>query len=345
MTHKQHPIGTPFTPASTADEVLAGIDLAGRKAVVTGGHAGIGLEVTRALAKAGASVTVGARDPDRAAEALAGIGGVEVGRLDLVNARSVEAFAAAWLGSARPFHILVNNAGASGGPQRDARGYETQFATNHLGHFQLTVALLPALRAAHGARVVNVSSGAQRFGRIRWDDPNFTDGYDSRAAYAQSKLANVLFAVELDRRWAADGIRGYAVHPGVVVGTKLNSSAGDEALRRMGLVDEAGQPVIDPAAGKKTPGQGASTVVFAAASPLLAGIGGVYLKDNDISALDDEPRQLTADCIPAEAASHSIDPEAAKRLWMLSERLLVGNTAPASCRVGPSDRRPLVGLF
>ena len=132
----------------------------------------------------------------------------------------------------------------------------------------------------------------------------------------------MLFAIELDRRWAADGIRGYAVHPGVVVGTKLNSSAGDEALKRMGLIDEAGQPIIHLAVGKKTPSQGASTVVFAAASPLLAGIGGVYLKDNDVSPLDNEPRQLTADRIPVEVASHAIDPESAQRLWALSEQLL-----------------------
>ena len=287
MTHKQHPLGTPFPPASTADEVLAGLDLTGRNVIVTGGHAGIGLEVTRALVKAGASVTVGVRDPDRAADALAGTPRVEIGKLDLVEPRSVDAFAARWLESGRPLHILVNGAGASGGPERDARGYETQFATNHLGHFQLTRALLPPLRAARGARVVVVSSGAQRFGRIRWDDPHFTEGYDGRAAYAQSKTANVLFAVELDRRWAADGVRGFAVHPGVVVGTKLNSSAGDEALRRMGLIDETGRPIIDPAVGKKTPSQGASTIVFAAVSPMLAGIGGVYLKDNDVSRLDD----------------------------------------------------------
>ena len=322
MTHKQHPLGTPFLPASTADEVLAGVDLTGKNAIVTGGHAGIGLEVTRALSRAGASVTVGARDPNRAAAALAGIEGVEIGQLDLVDPRSVDAFGANWLESGRPLHILINGAGASGGPERDARGYETQFATNHLGHFQLTLALLPALRAAHGARVVNVSSGAQRFGRIRWDDPNFTSDYDSRAAYAQSKTANVLFAVELDHRWADDCIRGYAVHPGVVVGTKLNSSAGDAALKRMGLIDEAGQPIIDPAIGKKTPSQGASTVVFAATSPMLAGIGGVYLKDNDVSPLDDAPRELTADYIPAEVVSHSIDPVSAERLWALSERLL-----------------------
>ena len=318
----QHPIGTPFAADATADDIIAGLDLTRTNAIVTGGHAGIGLEVTRALAKAGASVTVGARDPKRAAAALSGVERVEVGQLDLIDPGSIDTFAARWLVRGRPLQILVNGAGASGGPERDARGFETQFATNHLGHFQLTLALLPALRAANGARVVNVSSGAQRFGRIRWDDPNFASGYDSRAAYAQSKVANVLFAVELDRRWTSDGIRGYAVHPGVVVGTKLNSSAGEEALRRMGLIDEAGQPIIDPAVGKKTPSQGASTIVFAATSPLLAGLGGVYLKDNDISPLDDEPRQLTADCIPAEVTLHSIDPASAERLWTLSERLL-----------------------
>ena len=321
-THRQHPLGTPFPPEATAADVLTGVGLTGRNAVVTGGHAGIGLEVTRALCGAGASVTVGARDPARAVAALAGIERAKVDRLDLLDPASVEAFAGRRLAEGRPLHILVNGAGASGGPERDARGYETQFATNHLGHFQLTRSLLPALRAAHGARVVNVSSGAQRFGRIRWDDPHFTQGYDSRAAYAQSKLANVLFAVELDRRWAVDGVRGYAVHPGVVVGTKLNSSAGPDALRRMGLIDESGRPIIDPAVGKKTAAQGASTVVFAATSPLLEGVGGVYLKDNDISPLDDEPRTLTADCIPAEASSHAIDPAAAERLWALSESLL-----------------------
>ncbi len=324
MTHKQHPIGSGFTAASTADDVLAGIDLRGKNVIVTGGHAGLGLETTRALAKAGASITVGARDPDRAASAVAGIERVEVWPLDLVDPKSIDAFATRWQNEGRPLHILINNA-APPAPKtivRDARGYELQFATSHLGHFQLTLGLLPALRAAHGARVVNVSSGAQRFGEIRWDDPNFSTGYNSSVAYAQSKKANVLFAVELDRRFAQDGVHGYAVHPGVVVGTKLNSSAGPEALRGMGLIDEAGNPIIDPERGKKTPAQGASTIVFAATSPLLARIGGVYLKDNDISRLDDEPKTLTADSIPAEVASHSIDPASAQRLWELSERLL-----------------------
>ena len=324
MTHMQHPIGTGFTAASTTDDVLRGLDLTGKNVIVTGGHAGLGLETTRALAKAGASVTVGARDPDRAALAIAGLERVEASRLDLVDPTSIDAFANRWLASHRPLHILINNAAPPSPKEivRDARGYELQFATSHLGHFQLTLGLLPALRAAHGARVVNVSSGAQRFGHIRWDDPNFATGYDSRLAYAQSKKANVLFAVELDRRYAKDGIRGYAVHPGVVVGTNLNASAGPEALRAMGLIDADGKPIIDPGRGKKTLPQGASTIVFAATSPRLAEIGGVYLKDNDISPLDDEPKPLTADSIPSDVASHSIDPQSAQRLWALSEQLL-----------------------
>ena len=323
MTHKQHPLGSGFPPAATADDVLASLDLSGRNVIVTGGHAGIGLEVTRALAKAGAAVLVGARHPASALASLGDIPGATIDRLDLIDPVSIDAFAGRWLDSGKPLHVLVNNAGAPGGPERDARGYETQFATNHLGHFQLSRALLPALRAAGGARVVTVSSGAHRFGRIRWDDPNFTTEFSSLAAYAQSKTANVLFAVGLDARWSADGIRGYAVHPGVVAGTKLNSAAGPDALRRMGLIDDAGQPIIDPEIGKKTPAQGASTIVFAAASPLLERIGGVYLTDNDIAPLNDADTSLTDDKIPTDATSHSIDPDAADRLWVLSERLLV----------------------
>ena len=330
IAHKQHPIGTGFTAASTADDVLAGIDLSGKNAVVTGGHVGLGLEATRALAKAGASVTVGSRDPRRAASALAGIERVEVAQLDLLDPASIDLFAARYLDSGRPLHMLLNNAGIMGGPlTRDARGYEAQFATNHLGHFQLTVRLLPALRAAHGARVVNTTSGATRISGIRWDDPNFTTGYDGHLAYAQSKTANVLFAVELDRRWAQDGIRGYAAHPGIIIGTNLGSSMPADQVQAMqqatGLVDESGCPVIDPPSGKKTPQQGAATIVFAAASPLLAGIGGVYLKDNDISPLDDaaDPNAQGADLIRSQnVVPHSIDPHSARRLWEMSEQLI-----------------------
>ncbi|MEU8175347.1 SDR family NAD(P)-dependent oxidoreductase [Microbispora hainanensis] len=336
MTQKQHPIGTGFTAASTADDVLKGIDLSDKNIVVTGGHRGIGLETTRALSKAGASVTVAARNPDRAASALAGIERVDTARLDLLDPASIDAFVARYLDSGRPLHILINNAGIMGGELvLDTRGYESHFALNHLGHFQLTLGLLPALRAAQGARVVNVSSGAQRISGIRWDDPHFTTGYDPMLAYGQSKAANVLFAVELDRRWAADGIRGYAVHPGIVFGTNLGplltegegrkAWLSDDDLRSMGILDESGQPVIDPDRERKTPQQGASTSVFAATSPLLAGIGGIYLKDNDISPVDGSPVDVAfgSDRLPSsDVAPHAIDPESAERLWELSENML-----------------------
>jgi NAD(P)-dependent dehydrogenase (short-subunit alcohol dehydrogenase family) len=331
VTSQQHPIGSGFTPASTADEVLAGIDLTGVNAIVTGGHHGIGLETTRALSKAGASVTVGARNPSRAS-ALTGLPRVSVRQLDLLDPASIDTFAAGFAG---PLHILINNAGVMAGPLvRDARGYESQFATNHLGHFQLTLALLPALRAASGARVVNLTSGGHRLSDIRWDDPHFAEGYDGLLAYGQSKTANVLFAVELDRRWSAEGIRGYAVHPGIVMGTSLGPHVAegeprpqwlpDAQLLAMGLIDESGNYVIDPLREKKTPQQGASTSVFAATSPLLADIGGVYLKDNDVSPLG-TPGPITfgtEDDLPSDVVPYAIDPESAHRLWDLSEQLI-----------------------
>ncbi|MGH7733291.1 MAG: SDR family NAD(P)-dependent oxidoreductase, partial [Gemmatimonadales bacterium] len=171
--------------------------------------------------------------------------------------------------------------------------------------------------------------GATRISDIRWDDPQFTTGYDPMLAYGQSKTANVLFAVELDRRWADDGIRGYAAHPGIIVGTNLGSSMpADQVQARqlaMGLVDESGRPIIDPKSGKKTPQQGATPIVFGAASPLLADIGGVYLKDNDISPLDDaaDPNAQGADLIRSQnVVPHSIDPQSARRLWEMSEQLI-----------------------
>ncbi|MGN9788615.1 SDR family NAD(P)-dependent oxidoreductase [Nonomuraea sp. ZG12] len=330
MTHKQHPLKSGFTAASTAGEVLRGIDLSGKNVVVTGGHVGLGLETTRALSQAGASVTVGSRNPDRAAPALAGVERVEIGRLDLLDPASIDAFAARYLDSGRPLHILINSAGIMGGPLvRDARGYESQFATNHLGHFQLTLGLLPALRAAHGARVVNLTSGGHRLSDIRWDDPHFTTGYEGHLAYGQSKTANVLFAVELDRRWAAAGIRGYAVHPGIVVSTNLGNSMPEDQVRAMnlamGLIDASGRPIIDPEREKKTAAQGAGTIVFAATSPLLAEIGGVYLRNNDISSLDEAPEPIafgTEPIVSSDVVPHAIDPVSAQRLWELSEQLI-----------------------
>lgn len=325
MTDQQRPLGSGFTAASTAEDVLAGVDLTGINAIVTGGHSGIGLAATRALARAGASVTVPARDPGRAAANLAGIDRVQVHRMDLLDPASIKGFTEDWYTTHRPLHLLINNAAVptAATAVRDRRGFEVQFATSHLGHFQLTLALHDVLCAARGARVVNVSSGAHRFGRIRWEDPHFTTGYEPGLSYAQAKLANVLFAVALDRRWSADGIRGYAVHPGVVLGTQLNAGGDPAAYRAMGLIDQDGHPVIDPVAGKKTAEQGAASLVFAATSPQLDGIGGVYLKDSDIAPIDDRMLPVTADLIPADATSHALDPETADRLWDLSRQLLL----------------------
>jgi NAD(P)-dependent dehydrogenase (short-subunit alcohol dehydrogenase family) len=330
MTQKQQPLGSGFTAASTATDVLKGIDLSGRNVIVTGGHVGLGLETTRALSDAGASVVVGTRNPDRAAPALVGIERVEIDQLDLTDPASVDAFAARYAATGRPLHILVNNAGIMGGElARDARGYESQFATNHLGHFQLTNGLLPALRAANGARVVELSSWGHHLSDIRWEDPHFEAGqYDGMVAYGQSKTANVLFAIELDRRWADDGIRGYSLHPGGIVSTNLATWLTSDDLRAMGLLDEAGQPIIDPARGMKTPEQGASTTVWGATSPLLAELGGVYLVDNDVAPIDDSTTEFDPDIAASELDTsggvmpYAVDPESAERLWDLSERLV-----------------------
>ncbi|SEH48894.1 NADP-dependent 3-hydroxy acid dehydrogenase YdfG [Mycolicibacterium rutilum] len=328
MTNKQHPLGTGFTAASTTTDVLAGVDLSGRNVIVTAGHVGLGLETTRALAGAGASVLVASRNPDTAKAALSGIAGVEVDQLDLVDPKSIDAFATRYRDSGRALHILVNNAGIMGGDLvRDARGYESQFATNHLGHFQLTNALLPALRAANGARVVSLSSFGHHMSDIRWDDPHFERDYHGLAAYGQSKTANVLFAVELDRRWAGDGIRGYALHPGGIATTNLAPSYDLEHRRAMGMIDADGVPIIDPDNDLKTPEQGASTTVFAATSPLLADVGGVYLQNNDIAPLEEDAEPINLEFGPGfhtwvGVASYAVDPDAARRLWELSERLV-----------------------
>jgi NAD(P)-dependent dehydrogenase (short-subunit alcohol dehydrogenase family) len=324
MTARQAPLPTPFSAATTASEVLRGLDLSGREVIVTGGHGRLGREVTRSLAAAGAHVTVAARDPDRAAAVLAGLDGVSIEQLDLADPGSIDAFGRRWIDADRRLDVLINNAAVLGSRtlQRDSRGHELGFSTSHLGHFQLTRALLPPLRAADGARVVTVTSGAARFGVIRWNDLDFATGYDPGAAYGQAKRANVLFTVELDRRSADQGIRAFAAHPGVVIGPGPHDPARAASYRAQGLIDEHGSTVLDPEAGKKTVAQGAATIVFGAASPLLDTTGGVYLKDSDIAVLDDEQRPLTPDSLPSDANSAMLDPTDAERLWKVSEDLL-----------------------
>ena len=308
MATKQAPIHSGFGATTTAREVLGNRRLDGITAVVTGGYAGVGLETTRALSEAGAMVVVPARTPDKARAALAEIRGVEVESLDLFIPETIDAFAARFLASNRPLNLLINNAGMMAAPlARNARGIESQLATNHLGHFQLTARLWPALRKARGARVVELSSRGHRIAGVDFDDPNFERRpYDKWIAYGQSKTANALFALALDARGEPDGIRAFSVHPGGVVTDLMRFMAEDEV--RSAITAAEG---IEPL---KSTEQGAATSVWCATSPQLDGMGGAYCEDCDI-----------ASAVPADFPGASgvrpwaTDPVLAERLWKMSE--------------------------
>lgn len=330
MTSLQMPLGSGFGAATTAAEVLAGIDLSGQTAIVTGGYSGIGVETVRALRAAGARVIVPARDTRKAQATLAGVD-VELAAMDLTSPSSIDAFAAAYLASGEPLHMLINSAGVMACPlTRDARGYELQLATNHLGHYQLTARLWPALVRAGGARVVSLSSLGHRYAAMDFDDPNFERrDYDRWIAYGQSKTANALFAVTLDARGKQHGVRAYSVHPGRIV-TELARHMSVRELQQAGALDDEGRPVVDVARGMKSPAQGAATSVWAATSPLLDRFGGAYCEDCDIAAL--APAE---DVTAAGSASMAhgvrpwaVDPVAAERLRQLSEQLLGGDMLP-----------------
>jgi len=321
----QTPLISGFGPASTTADVLAGIDLTGTLAVVTGGGSGIGVETVRALSSAGGEVIVPARDVTRAAGALAGIERVDIRPMDLTDPASVDAFAETLLADDRPIDILINSAGIMAAPlERDARGYESHFATNHLGHFQLTARLWPLLVRNGGARVVAVSSWGHRQSDILWDDPNFTHtAYTPMLGYGQSKTANVLFAVELDRLGRDHGVRAFSLHPGSIM-TRLARHTAPEALVDMGVLDENGDPVLDPSRNMKTPEQGAATSVWCATSPQLDGIGGVYCENADIAPLSTAARDsatLTVGSFAQGVMPYAVDPDSARRLWALSTEL------------------------
>jgi len=316
MGSTQFPINSGFGAQTTAQQALDGADLSGEIAIVTGGASGLGLETTRALASAGATVIVTARAPDRVRQALEGIARVELAALDLLEPASIAAFAQSFVDSGRPLHILINNAGVMAAPlERDARGYETQFSANHLGHFRLAAQLLPSLLKADGARVVALSSRGHRYGGVDFDDANFERrAYDKWKAYGQSKSANALFAVELDRRGAAHGIRAFSVHPGRIIDTALARHLSNDELRAAGVLDEHDRVRAD--SGCKTVEQGAATTVWCAASPRLQGMGGVYCEDVDIA------RAVGADSTEDFGVRPwASDSEAAQRLWAISEAL------------------------
>jgi len=329
MDMGQTPLHSGYSQRTTAQDVLAGVDLTGTNAIVTGGHAGMGLEITKALARAGASVSVPARNPQKAQQGLAGVPRVEIAQMDLMDPASIDAYAAQLVDSGRPLHLLINNAGLMTVPEsRDSRGNISQFSTNNLGHFQLTARLWPALARAHGARVVSVSSRVHRISGFNFEDPNFEHRpYDKVLAYAESKSGVVLFTVELDRRGKEYGVRAFAVHPGLVPHSRLGGEG--SLVRRMttGLFrllagfsvkkirDDNGKPVPDAAKSFfKSVSQGAATALWCATTEQLEGRGGLYCEDCDI-----------AEAVPADSLSEkgvrpwAIDPEQARQYWETCE--------------------------
>lgn len=321
----QKPIGSGFGATSTTNDVIKGIDLTGKIAIVTGGYAGIGLQTTKTFSAAGATVIVPARSIEKAKNNLAGIANVELEAMDLMNPASIDAFAEKFLASGRPLHLLINNAGIMWVPlRRDSRGFESQLSTNHLGHFQLTARLWPALKKANGARVITVSSFGHQIAAFNFDDPNFEHReYETLQGYGQSKTANNLFTVELDNRARAFNVKAYSVHPGSVNDTGLGREAPIALFQQMGLHDADGNIFPEVARKLKTISQGAATTTWCATSPMLNNIGGVYCENAEIAELDsgniehkyDEPLTLRG------VKPYSLDETNAKRLWKLSEEM------------------------
>ncbi|MDO1450808.1 SDR family NAD(P)-dependent oxidoreductase [Rhodocytophaga aerolata] len=312
----QNPVGSGFNTTSTASDVIKGIDLTGKIAIVTGGNTGIGLETTRVLAAAGATVIVPSRDMEKAKKNLQGMPNIELDSMDLIEPASIDGFAEKFLASGRPLHLLINNAGIMWVPlRRNSRGMESQLAINYLGQFQLVARLWPALKKANGARVINVSSQGHQFAPFHFDDPHFLHRqYDTLQAYGQSKTASNLFALELDNRSKAFGIRASSLHPGSIGGTELGREAPLELFQQMGFLDAEGNMLPEVLASLKTIPQGAATTVWAATSPLLNNIGGVYCEDAEVATIATSPGT-------GGVMAYSLDEANAKRLWHLSEQL------------------------
>jgi NAD(P)-dependent dehydrogenase (short-subunit alcohol dehydrogenase family) len=309
----QAPIASPFGYRSTAADVIAGIDLRGKNALVTGGYSGLGLDTVRALAGAGARVFVAARRPDVAAEDLKDVAGdVTILTMDLSDPVSIDAFAADIAARADALHILINNAAIMACPlARDARGYESQFATNHLGHFQMTARLWPLLKAGT-ARVVALSSSGHARNGLDLSDPHFERrDYDKWTAYGQAKSANALFALRLDQVGQAHGVRAFAVDPGGIRTPLQRHLSMDEQVA-MGWYDKDGN--LNPLF--KTTEQGAATSVWCAVSPLLDGDGGVYCADCNIAApwADGSPPYVGVH-------PHVLDAKNADDWWTASEQM------------------------
>jgi NAD(P)-dependent dehydrogenase (short-subunit alcohol dehydrogenase family) len=311
-----------FDKNSTASEVAAGLDLSRLNTVVTGASGGLGAETARALAERGARVTLGARDLAKAGQVASeirrstGNDRVEVLPLTLDVPRSVRDFARQFLGAHESLDVLINNAGVMACPlSRTAQGYESQFATNHLGHFLLACLLAPALKKSGHARVVSVSSRGHRFSPVVFEDIHYEKRpYDKWNAYGQSKTANVLFAVEFDRRLKDHGVRAFGLHPGAIV-TELGRH-----LQRSDIEELQARAPGGRMEWKSVPA-GAATSVWAATAPELEGQGALYLEDCHIA----KPRSGPAD--EGGYEPYALDPEQAKKLWTASEEM-VGERFP-----------------
>ncbi|MFJ9855308.1 SDR family NAD(P)-dependent oxidoreductase [Streptomyces sp. NPDC101150] len=310
-TTDQKPLSSPFSAVSTAEDVMAGLDLSGTSAVVTGGYSGLGLETTRALAAAGVQVIVPARRPEFARAALVEVEGCDVVPMDLADLGSVRAAAAQISDSLNRLDLLMAVAGIMATPeQRVGPGWEGQLAANHFGHFTLACELYPLLAAADGARVVVNSSAGHALTDIRWHDPHFRTGYDKWLAYGQAKTANTLFAVQLDALGRDEGVRAFALHPGKIITGLQREMTLQEQVER-GWVDELGNVI---GADFKTPSQGAATGLWAATSPLLHDRGGLYLEDCDVARVSAPEAPMDDGGVRA----YATDPDAAERLWELS---------------------------
>ena len=313
----QQPLGSGFNATTQSNEVIKGIDLKGKVAIITGGNTGIGLETTKSFVKAGATVVVPARDVEKAKKNLKGLKNIEIEPMDLMDPNSIDSFAEKFLRSGRPLHYLINNAGIMWVPlRRDSRGHESQLATNFLSQFRLTSGLWPALKKAKGARVVNVSSQGHHFSPFNFEDPNFLyRDYETLLAYGQSKTASNLFTLELDNRGKNFGIRCYSLHPGSINGTELAREASLDLFQKLGFCDAEGNILPEVAMNLKTISQGAATTLWCATSPLLNEIGGVYCEDCDIAKIAADPTTATG------VKLYSLNRENAERLWELSEKM------------------------
>ena len=309
---------TTFDQTTTTDAVLTGTDLEGRRIVVTGGSTGLGEETARALAAHGAALTIAVRDAERGKAAAGRIresvpkADIEVRELELDDLASVRAFAKEFLSEHASIDVLINNAGVMGCPYATTvDGFEMQFGTNHLGHFLLSVLLTPALISGAPARVVALSSRGHRLSDVSLDDPGFArTEYDPWVSYGRSKTANVLFAVGFDQRYASQGVRAFAVHPGTIH-TELGRHLTDESLKQ--LMDSM------PSGAEnfwKTVPQGAATSVWAATASELDGLGGLYLEDCHIA------ERMTASDGLEGVRDYAVDPARADALWDLSERMV-----------------------